>query len=113
MSIFSKWFKNSQSIERELEEMYSQMLSQLPTGMSLEQARKEVRKAIIVCKEQAMKEGTSDLPDNFGNLLIQAAESGDPKAKKIVDKARKEGATDEDIREFWNLNDLQRRMVLW
>ncbi|OIP13805.1 MAG: hypothetical protein AUJ99_00875 [Caldisericum sp. CG2_30_36_11] len=114
MPIFSKWFKRSQSdIEKELGEMYSQMLSQLPTGMTLEYARREVKKAIELCKEQAIKEGTIDLPNNYGDLLIRAAESGDPNAKKIVDKARKEGATDEDIREFWNLNDLQRRMVIW
>lgn len=100
-------------IEKELEELYSQMLSQVHTGMTLEQARNEVQKAIDLCKEQAAKEGTADLPDNYGDLLIQATESGDPKAKKIVDKARKEGSTDEDVREFWNLNDLQRRMVIW
>lgn len=114
MSIFSKWFKYSQSdIEKELEEMYSQMLSQLPTGMTLELARREVRKAIELCKEQAIKEDTVDLLNNYGDLLIRAAGSGDLNAKKIVDKAHKEGATDEDIREFWNLNDLQRRMVMW
>jgi len=114
VSIFSKWFKYSQSdIEKELEEMYSQMLSQLPTGMTLELARREVRKAIELCKEQAIKEDTVDLLNNYGDLLIRAAGSGDLNAKKIVDKAHKEGATDEDIREFWNLNDLQRRMVMW
>jgi len=113
-SIFSKLFKGSQSIiEKDLEEMYAQMLSQLPTGITLEKARKHVKKAIRFCKKCATREGTANLPDNYGDLLVQAAESGDAKAKRIVDKARKEGATDEDIREFWNLNDLQRRMVIW
>jgi len=88
------------------------MLSQLPTGMTLEHARGEVRKAIELCKEQAIKEGTVGLPNNYGDLLIRDAESGDLNAKKIVDKARKEGAIYKDIREFWNLNDLQRRMVI-
>jgi len=114
MSMFSKWFKHFQSnIEKDLEEMYSEMLSRLPTGMPFEQAREEVKKGIQLCKEQAKKEGTADLPDNYGDLLIQATESGEKAAKRIVDKARGEGATDEDIREFWNLNDLQRRMVIW
>lgn len=114
MSMFSKWFKHSQSnIEKNLEKIYSEMLSQLPTGMTFEQARKEVKKAIQLCKEQARKEGTADLPANYGDLLIQTADSGEQTAKTIVDKARVEGATDEDIREFWNLNDLQRRMVIW
>ncbi|MCJ7457750.1 MAG: hypothetical protein MUP17_02010 [candidate division Zixibacteria bacterium] len=114
MSIFSKWFKLPQyNIEREVEEMYSQMFSQLSDGMTLKQAREKVKEAIKLCKKEAKKEGTANLPDNYGDLLIQAAETGDPKAKKIVDKARKEGATYEDIREFWNLSDLIRRMVRW
>jgi len=100
-------------IEKDLKEIYSEMLSQLSTGMTFKQARKEVKAAIQLCKEQAKKEGTTDLPDNYGDLLIKGAESGEPTAKRIVDKARGEGATNEDIREFWNLNDLQRRMVIW
>ena len=38
---------------------------------------------------------------------------GEPKIKRIVDKARHEGATDDDIKEYWNLPDLSRRMVVW
>lgn len=114
MSVFSKWFKHSQpNIEKDLEEIYSETLSQLPTGMTFKQVRKEVKKAMQLCKEEAKKEGTAALPDNYGDLLIEAAESGEPSAKRIVDKARGEGATHEDIREFWNLNDIQRRMVIW
>ena len=105
--------KKKKELEEELEEMYSQFLSQLPTGMTLELARKEVKKAIELCKKQAIEEGTADLPENFGHLLIEAAKKGDPNAKKIVDKAHKEGATDDDIREFWNLDDLQRRMAIF
>lgn len=103
----------SHNVERELEEMYSQTFSRLSTGWTLEQARQEVKKAIEMCKEEAIKEGTANLPDNFGAYVIQAAESGERKCKRMVEKARQEGATDEDIREFLNLNDLQRRMVVW
>lgn len=88
-------------------------LSQLPTRMTLEEAHKAVKDAIKGCKEEAMREGTADWPENVGDLLLEVAKAEHVKYRKIVEKARKEGATDEDIREFWNLNDLQRRMVLW
>lgn len=101
------------NIEKQLEETYSQMLLLLSTGMTPEQGHQEIKKAIELCKEQSIKDGTTDLPNNYGKLLIRAAKSGDVKSKKIVDKALKEGATEKDIEEFWSLNDLQRRMVVW
>lgn len=112
MSFFSN--KSEKFIERELLDLYFQMFSQLPMGWTLEQAREEVKKAIAVCKKQAKEEGTDILPEDFGDLLLRDADSEyDPIAKKIVEKARKEGATDEDIRKYWNMHDLQRRMVIW
>lgn len=111
---FSKWFTASATnLESELEEVYSQMLSRLPTGMTLKQARKQVKEAINACKEHARKEGTANLKPNFGDILIKAAASGEESAKRIVNKARKDGATDEDIRELWNMDDLQKRMIVW
>ena len=105
-----KMFGRSQ-IEKTLEEDYTNMFSQQPTGMTVAQVRPMVKDAIEGCKRDAAREGTDKLPDNYGDLLLKAAESGDPDAKKIVERARNEGCTDEDIREYWNLHDLQRRMV--
>ena len=73
----------SHNIARELEEMYSQTFSRLSTGWTLKRARQEVQQS-----------------------------QGSVSAKEWW-KRRQEGATDEDIREFLNLNDLQRRMVVW
>lgn len=109
MSFFSN--KSEKLIEQELLELYSQMFSQLPTGMTLKQARKEVKKMIKACKKEAKKEG-DNIP-NCGDLMLHAAELGVAYAKKRVEEAREEGATDEDIREYWNLHYLQRRMVIW
>ena len=96
MSIFSGWLKQSQSdIEKGLEELHSHTLSQL-YGITLQQARDEVRKTIKLFNEEAIKNGTANLPDNYGDLIIRTAESGDLKAKNIVAKAHKEGVTDED-----------------
>lgn len=113
MSIFSKCFKSSpETIERELENLYTKTYHGL-TGESLEKSRNDVKNAIKICKERGKKERTDDLPDNFGNLLVVAANEGESKALNIVNRARDDGAKDEDIIEWWNLNDLQRRMVLW
>jgi hypothetical protein len=103
----------SPMIEKALEEMYTQFLCQQPTGMTFDQALDSVKEAIKQCKEQAREEGSADLPANYGDLSIKAAESGEPSSGRIVDKYRREGATVEDIRELWNLDDLQRRMVEW
>jgi hypothetical protein len=112
MSILSKWISRSRPYaERELEEKYTQMISLLPTGMTFDQIRQKVKQTIRLCKEAAIREGTTDLPDDYGGFLILGAQAGDLEARKIVDKARSEGATNEDIREFWSLNDLERRMV--
>jgi len=79
--------------------------------MTVKQIRQKVKEAIKLSKEAAIREGTVNLPGNYGEFLVQAAQTGDPDAEEIVDKARREGATDKDIREFWNLSDLERRMI--
>lgn len=104
--------RRGSEVERDLEDTYASVLSTIP-GWSLRRVRAEVRKAIRMCKEQAQKEGTDRLPEGFGDWLIEAAGSGAPPAARIVERARREGARDADIREWWNLAEWQRRMVLW
>jgi hypothetical protein len=113
LSIFSRFFKTSRkAIEKALEDIYTQQISTI-TGQSLADARVEIRNAINMCKQQAKMEGTDCLPANLGDAMLKAAVSSVAFTLEIVEKARKEGARDEDIREWWNLDDLQRRMVLW
>lgn len=113
MSIFSRFFGGRQSaIERELHDMYVQMLSTF-MGFSPTEAEQMVSDIITMCKQQGIAEGTADLPKDFGDRMIEAARMGEPKSKQIVDKARHEGATEDDIKEYWNLPDLSRRMVVW
>ena len=102
--------KSPREIEEDMVEFYSQMLRHLYP--SLDEARNEVKKIIESCKEIAKKDGTDDLPENFGDLIMKGYESGDPKSKKLVEKACNEGATDEDIKKWWNLHDLERRMMI-
>jgi len=113
MSVFSRLFGGRGGLlERELHRMYVEMLCG-SLGLDRAEAEREVSNAIALCKEQGRAQGTSALPLDYGDRLLVAAMLGEPKSKRIVEKARNEGATDDDVREWWNLPDLSRRMVLW
>jgi hypothetical protein len=79
----------------------------------MSEARETVRKAILACKEQSRQEDTDKLPDNFGTLLVAKSKELRAMGFTIAENARLDGAIDEDIEEWWNLHDLQRRMVIW
>ena len=113
MGIFSRLFQGAEKrVEAELEELYSKACVSY-SGQSISEARRTVREAIKGCKEQAQQEGTDKLPENFGTLLITKSEELHVMGFTIVQNARVEGVSDEDIEEWWNLHDLQRRMVIW
>ena len=100
-------------LEKELTETYVQMLASLPTGFSVKKARKEIIKIIKALKKEAKTEGLNSFRDDYGDIMFELAKNGVAEMKSRIDEARNEGATDEDIREYWNLPDLQRRIVIW
>jgi len=58
-------------------------------------------------------------PQNLGDIILGNASSDDPAIKKLTEsikqnlpKKKAEGVTDENIREFWNFTDSQRRKVI-
>ena len=110
MGIFSKLFGSSSDIEKQLEALYIPMF-QTMTGMPLTQAKSIFHSLIKVAKEESLKEGTSKLPQNSGDILLEK-ESTDPHFKSIQTKKRSEGVRDEDIRWWWNMHDLERRMMI-
>ena len=113
MGIFSRLFQGpDKQIEAELEELYSKACVSY-SGQSISEARRTVREAIKECKKQAQQEGTDKLPENFGTLLITKSEELHVMGFTMVQNARADGACDEDIEEWWNLRDLQGRMVIW
>jgi len=61
-------------------------------------------------KEAARREGTDRLPQSFGEILL-----GREKTDEIVREAfapkRADGVSDEDIALWWNMHDLERRMI--
>jgi len=97
--------------EKEIVKTYTRVLAS--TGLSRREARKQVKQAIEDCKEAAREEGTDEAPDNLGDQILERAEQDNEQASRIVERARKEGATDEDIRQWWNMSDLRRRMICW
>ena len=93
------------SIEEYLEDFYLLAYGSL--------GRKEIQKAIAQCKLESKQEGTDNLPNNFGDFLIEQAKRNNEKYLKIVNNAILGGANEDDIRQWWNLHDLERRMILW
>lgn len=52
-----------------------------------------------------------NLPANMGDNMLEK-EKDDEKMHRFLEKARKEGVRDEDIRWWWNSNDVERMMML-
>ncbi len=64
-------------------------------------------------KLAAEEDKTYKLPDNYGDLLIQGVQRGEPQSYAFVSRAVEGGATFDDVRAWWNLPDLERRMYTW
>jgi hypothetical protein len=110
MGIFSKKFGSSSDIEKQLEDLYVSVI-QSKMGMSPLQAKSTFHTLFQRAKEESLKEGTLNLPQNFGDILLEK-ESTDEKIKLMLVRKRNEGVKDEDIRWWWNMHDLERRMML-
>ncbi len=61
-------------------------------------------------KEAARREGTDRLPESFGSILLER-EKTDESVRNAFAPKRAEGVTDEDIAFWWNMHDLERRMI--
>ena len=95
--------------ERRLEPQY---VSFFRESMSMpEEIAREIFKALAEeLKEAARREGTDRLPELFGEILLER-EKTDEKVRNAFARKRAEGVTDEDIALWWNMNDLERRMI--
>ena len=109
MDIFSQGFDPSSDIEKKLEAIYVPMF-QTMRGMTLTQAKSTFSDIIKKAKEESLKEGTSKFPQNLGDILLEN-ESTNPHFKSMLAKKRSENVRDEDIRWWWNMHDLERRMM--
>lgn len=109
MGIFSWLFGRDTELERTLVDLYAQMAD--PMGYSPREARAWAKHALKEAKRDAKKEGTDKLGPDFGDFLL-AMESTDPEFRRQLEKIRREGVTDDDIRWWRNMHDLERRMMI-
>jgi hypothetical protein len=109
MGVFSKLFGSSSDIEKELEALYVPMFQTIQ-GMTLTQARSTFRDLLKMAKDASLKEGTSKFPQNFGDVILKE-EHTNPHYKIMLAKKRNQDVRDEDMRWWWNMHDLERRMM--
>jgi hypothetical protein len=96
-------------IEKRLEPQY---VSFFRESMSMpEEVAREIFKTFAEeQKEAARRDGTDRLPESFGEILLKR-EPTDEKVQTAFAPKRAEGVTNEDIALWWNMHDLERRMI--
>ena len=111
MGFLSRPFESSTAeIEKRLEDEYVPTFQTI-MNMPPREAKESFRNLLKVAKENYRKGENSDLPENYGDLLLEN-ESNDEHIAMVFGKCRKDGVTDEDIRWYWNRDELERQMML-
>lgn len=111
-------FSSYNETQRALLELYSSMM--IGTMASSEhEARRMAEDMLRQAIEESKKEGSYHLPHNFGDMLLGHVEANDAALRKAIEEMRRnlakkkvEGVRNEDIRWWWNLNDVERRMMV-
>ncbi|MBN2241358.1 MAG: hypothetical protein JW793_01615 [Acidobacteria bacterium] len=77
-----------------------------------EEVARDIFKAFVKeQREAAQREGTDRFPESFGDILLEREQS-DEKVRDAFAPKRAEGVTDEDIALWWNMHDLERRLII-
>jgi hypothetical protein len=98
----------SSSIDKKLKNNYVPRL--IANGNTLSDSKKIFKRLLRLAKKESRLEGTSHLPENYGDFLLKESLS-DGKTKTMVEDLRKEGVRNEDIKWWWNMDDLERRII--
>jgi len=108
-------FNNYNEIEENLLKMYSQMFA----DMEMPDAKKTAKDMLDRVIRESKEVGTYVLPMNFGNIILKEEKAEDLGIERAAEKIREglfqkrnEGVKDEDIKWWWNLNDIERAMML-
>ena len=80
-------------------------------GLPVSEANEMVSAWMQKVKEESRREWTNHLPPNYGDILLEQ-ESKNHKIHQMLEKARADGGTKQDIQNWWNMHDLERRMML-
>jgi hypothetical protein len=94
--------------ERDLEQQYVALYIQ--KGVPSSMARQMVLEMIQACKAEAQREGTARMPSDYGDKLL-ADEGTNQETARMLAVRRREGVTDADVRWWWNMSDLERRIL--
>jgi len=108
-------FNNYNEKEKQLLEIYIQSF----ILMGLPDAKKTAKNMLNKAIEKSKETRTYYLPYNFGDIMVRIEKAEQPNIEKaaeifrrILPQERAEGVTDGDIRWWWNLNDVERQMML-
>jgi len=107
---FLKILEISTDMEKHIEDRYVFIFQEI-VGMSPSQAKSAFHNIVQDAKKESLKESSPDLPENVGDFILEK-ESSDEKIRSIVAKKRDEGIRDQDIRWWFNMRDLERRILL-
>ena len=100
-------FNNYNKIEKGLLELYSEIFAR----QGIPNAKQTAKELLDSAIEESKKIGSYNYPSNSGDLLLEK-EKTNPKTHQILERGRKEGVRNEDIRWWWNMNDVERMMML-
>jgi hypothetical protein len=111
MGIFPNLLKGSRDQEMKIEDQYVPFF-QMAWGTSRRQAKSAIRDIIEEVKQEYLNEDVrARLPANVGDFLLEI-ESSDEKIQSSLAKKREEGVRDEDIRWWFNMNDVEMSILL-
>ena len=100
-------FTRESALETKLVQQYAGMLD--ACFAPSDEAKRAVRDLLALAKKQARSD--PDLPPNFGDLLVER-EVTDDSTRQMLAKKRAEGVTDADIKWWWGLDKLERRLLI-
>lgn len=109
MGFLSRLFGSKSEMDVALIDTYAAMFSGM--GMSSTEAHAQAETMLAEAKENTRALGRDQWPPNVGDALV-AGQEVVPGLFEVIDKAREEGATDDDIRQWWNMQEFERQMVV-
>ena len=72
-------------------------------------ARSEAQQLVRNAAAEAEAEG--DYPEGFGDVFLAAVAKGDEGGQRTLERLRSESVTDDDIRWYWNMHPIARRVM--
>jgi hypothetical protein len=98
----------SSEIDKILQDTYIPIL--IANGNTLKESKKIFKILLKSAKKESRLEGTSNLPKNYGSFLLNESLSKS-KTRDMIRDLRKDGVRDDDVKWWWNKDDLERRII--